>query len=46
VLSICDRVHVLEFGQTIADGSCEEIRDDARVVAAYLGTTQPSGVTR
>ncbi len=39
VLSICDRVHVLEFGQTIADGSCDEIRADPRVIAAYLGTT-------
>ena len=39
VLSICDRVHVLEFGETIADGSCDEIRTDPRVVAAYLGTS-------
>jgi branched-chain amino acid transport system ATP-binding protein len=46
VLSICDRVHVLEFGKTIADGTCDQIREDARVVAAYLGATKPTGVTR
>jgi branched-chain amino acid transport system ATP-binding protein len=45
VLSICDRVHVLEFGQTIAEGTCDEIRRNARVVAAYLGSTRPSGVS-
>jgi branched-chain amino acid transport system ATP-binding protein len=46
VLSICDRVHVLEFGQTIAEGTCDEIREDPRVVAAYLGTASAPGVTR
>jgi branched-chain amino acid transport system ATP-binding protein len=45
VLSICDRVHVLEFGQTIAEGTCAEIRDDPRVVAAYLGTTSSEAAT-
>jgi branched-chain amino acid transport system ATP-binding protein len=44
VLSICDRVHVLEFGHTIAEGTCEEIRRDARVVKAYLGGTTGSEV--
>ena len=46
VLSICDRVHVLEFGQTIAEGGCYEIRTDPRVVAAYLGTTTTSEAQR
>jgi branched-chain amino acid transport system ATP-binding protein len=37
VLSICDRVVVLEFGSVIADGPAEAVRRDPRVVAAYLG---------
>lgn len=39
VLSVCDRVHVLEFGKLIATGTTDEIRQDAKVVAAYLGET-------
>ncbi|HEY6494934.1 MAG TPA: ABC transporter ATP-binding protein [Trebonia sp.] len=38
VLSVCDRVHVLDFGKTIAEGTPEEIRASSAVVAAYLGS--------
>ena len=42
VLSICDRIVVLEFGTVIAEGPAESIRRDERVVAAYLGGSDRS----
>jgi ABC-type branched-subunit amino acid transport system ATPase component/ABC-type branched-subunit amino acid transport system permease subunit len=37
VMSVCDSVTVLDFGQQIASGSVDEIRNDPQVRAAYLG---------
>ncbi len=42
VLSICDRVVVLEFGRVIADGPPEAVRQNERVIAAYLGGGAPA----
>jgi branched-chain amino acid transport system ATP-binding protein len=37
VMSVCDRVVVLDFGKRIAHGTPAEVRSDQRVVDAYLG---------
>jgi branched-chain amino acid transport system ATP-binding protein len=38
VMSVCDRVHVLNFGRTIAAGTPAEVRANSEVIEAYLGS--------
>ncbi len=38
VMSVCDRVYVIEFGQQIAEGTPDEVRHDPRVLDSYLGS--------
>jgi len=39
MMNLCDRLHVLNYGRTIAEGTPAEVRGNAEVVAAYLGST-------
>ena len=38
VMSVCDRIYVLNFGEVISSGAAEIVRRDPAVIAAYLGT--------
>jgi branched-chain amino acid transport system ATP-binding protein len=38
IMRLCDRIQVLNYGQTICEGSPERVRSDPAVVEAYLGT--------
>jgi len=40
VMSVCEEIHVLDYGETIAHGPPDEIRHHPKVLAAYLGESE------
>jgi branched-chain amino acid transport system ATP-binding protein len=39
VLAVCDRICALDFGEVITTGTPAEVRNNPRVISAYLGKT-------
>jgi branched-chain amino acid transport system ATP-binding protein len=38
IMSLCDRIVVLNFGNKIAEGSPEQVRQNEEVIQAYFGS--------
>jgi len=48
VADLADRIHVLDYGRTLSEGAADQVLNDPRVIAAYLGgsAAESSGGTK